>query len=288
MSARLTAYLPEGAAEQFLLRLPGPLAVGRETNCALVLRHPSVSRRHAEFVHEGGRWRLRDLGSKNGSFVEGAGVAETPLAARTWLRFGDVPCEFEPLDADGLARAEHGEARRRSVSRVLTQRAAAAPDLPDLLAAALSAVVEMAGCERGFLLLSGPSGLAVQAWQGLAPEGLAAPAFAGSASLVARAMREGRAIVVNDARADPQLGARASVLSGGLRAMVCLPLRLDDELLGVAYADSRQSGSVVTRLDLELLEAFAGNAALWIAARRSELALATRAAPPWPGAGQPS
>lgn len=288
MSARLTAYLPEGAAEQFLLRLPGPLAVGREDGCALVLRHPSVSRRHAEFLHAGDAWRLRDLGSKNGSFVEGAGIAETPLAARTWLRFGDVPCEFEPLDAEGLVRAEQGESRRRSVSRVLTQRAAAAPDLPDLLAAALAAVVEMAGCERGFLLLAGPSGLAVHAWQGLAPDGLAAPAFAGSAGLVAQAMHEGRALVVNDASADPRLGARASVLAGGLRAMVCLPLRLGDELFGAAYADSRQPGAVVTRLDLELLEAFAGNAALWLAARRSELALAAHAARPWPGAGRPS
>ena len=66
--------------------------------------------------------------------------------------------------------------------------------------------------------------------------------------------------------------------------LVCVPLLLDDDVLGIVYADSRRPGSLVTTLDIELLRAFAERAALWIAARRSESTLAALASPvPWAG-----
>lgn len=283
MSARLTAYLPEGAAEQYLLRAPATVVVGRADDCQLVLTHASVSRHHAELSPGPGGWRLRDLDSKNGCFVEGVPARDQVLPRRAWLRFGDVACEFEPLDADALARAEQSPARRREASLALTQRAEREAALPGLLESTLSAIVELAGCERGFLLLKGTDGLDVRAWHGLSADGLRAPAFAGSAGAIQRALETQAPVVVNDASLDAALGARASVVSAGLRTLVCLPLRLGGELLGLAYADSRQPGCVVTRLDLELLAAFAERAALWIAARRSESLL--RAAAPalsWP------
>ena len=68
--------------------------------------------------------------------------------------------------------------------------------------------------------------------------------------------------------------------TGGVSALACLPLALGDELLGVVYADSRSPGAVVTRLDLELLEAFAERATLWLAARQHQAALASASALP--------
>ena len=45
-----------------------PLLIGRGRACDLVLRHETVSRRHAELHREGGRWLLRDVGSTNGTW----------------------------------------------------------------------------------------------------------------------------------------------------------------------------------------------------------------------------
>lgn len=278
MSARLTAYLPEGAAAECLLRDPTTARIGRSPPCEFLIEHPSVSRLHAELHHEGGHWQLRDLDSKNGSFVEGARISLQALPMATWLRFGDVTCEFQPLDAAGLERAESRTAARRTASAVHIRDVERQRELPDLLDACLAAVVDISGTERGFLLLAGPGGLAVRAWRGLEATMLAEPAFLGSVGAVERALREQQPVVLHDVGLDHQLGHRASVITGGLRALVCLPLMLDGQVLGVVYADSRRPGSVITGLELELLAAFTERAVLWIAARRSESELAQASA----------
>jgi hypothetical protein len=47
------------------------VTLGRSRDCDCVLDEPSVSRRHAELRREAGRWLLRDLGSRNGTRVNG-------------------------------------------------------------------------------------------------------------------------------------------------------------------------------------------------------------------------
>ena len=56
------------------------LVIGRLTGCDICLADANVSRRHAELVLTGGIWSVRDLGSTNGTFVNGQPVAEAPLA----------------------------------------------------------------------------------------------------------------------------------------------------------------------------------------------------------------
>ena len=63
---------------------PGTNEIGREPAAAVWLDSGSVSRRHARIVVEGAEARLEDLGSKNGTSVNG-----TRLAAPTVLRDGD-------------------------------------------------------------------------------------------------------------------------------------------------------------------------------------------------------
>jgi FHA domain/Domain of unknown function (DUF1707) len=53
------------------------LMVGRAPNCDCVLPEECVSRRHAQLWREGERWFLRDLGSRNGTRVNGMRVIES-------------------------------------------------------------------------------------------------------------------------------------------------------------------------------------------------------------------
>lgn len=274
MFARLTAYLPEGAAVECVLRSPQPGLVGRVSPADLVLPHPSVSRRHAEVVPGPKGWTLHDLDSKNGSFADGQRVDTQPLPASTWLRFGDVHCEFRLLDSDEAGRASRRTSERRNLSQALTQRTERQQAMPELLRDTLGAVVDLAGGERGFLLLREPEGLVVRATKGLDAASMVRPLFGGSVGAVERALRERQTVVINDTGRDAHFSGRASVVAGGLRMLVCVPLLFDDDVLGLAYADSRRPGRPVTTLDLELLKAFAERAALWIAARRSQATLA--------------
>jgi hypothetical protein len=60
------------------------LLVGRHPACDVVVADPSVSRRHAQLTFRDGVWMLQDLGSTNGTTVNGERVG------RTTLRAGDV------------------------------------------------------------------------------------------------------------------------------------------------------------------------------------------------------
>ncbi|PRH79118.1 peptide-binding protein [Streptomyces solincola] len=64
---------------------PHPLLIGRDPANGLRLSHESVSRRHAELVPHGGLWVLRDLGSTNGTTVNGQRVTGPVV-----VRAGDI------------------------------------------------------------------------------------------------------------------------------------------------------------------------------------------------------
>jgi pSer/pThr/pTyr-binding forkhead associated (FHA) protein len=93
---------------------PGVHIVGRSVQCDIVLRDASVSRRHAELRVDNSILTVRDLGSRNGTFV-----GETPIETRQVkfgerIRFGcvclvvrqyaacDVEQELETLDAEDI------------------------------------------------------------------------------------------------------------------------------------------------------------------------------------------
>jgi hypothetical protein len=67
-------------------RLDGVLSIGRDAANALVLEDTTVSREHARLEFADGRWLLEDLGSANGTFVNGERI---PFGARRPLRHGD-------------------------------------------------------------------------------------------------------------------------------------------------------------------------------------------------------
>jgi pSer/pThr/pTyr-binding forkhead associated (FHA) protein len=83
-------------------RLPITLTVvniGRAEYNDIVIADASVSTTHAKLQRRDDVWVLNDLGSTNGTFVEGEPVTgETALTPGTTLRFGDVSALFEPHD----------------------------------------------------------------------------------------------------------------------------------------------------------------------------------------------
>jgi predicted component of type VI protein secretion system len=73
--------------------------IGRADYNDVILPEPSVSTAHAKLQRRDGVWVLADLGSTNGTFVEGEAVSdETPLTPGATIKFGEVAVLFEPAD----------------------------------------------------------------------------------------------------------------------------------------------------------------------------------------------
>lgn len=79
------------------------LRIGRAPDSGLTLEHRCVSLEHATVRWADGGWEVRDLGSRNGTFVDGkvlvAGEA-APIDIGTRLAFGDVEEAWEVVEAD--------------------------------------------------------------------------------------------------------------------------------------------------------------------------------------------
>jgi pSer/pThr/pTyr-binding forkhead associated (FHA) protein len=83
--------------------------IGRGDYNDLVIADPSVSTMHAKLQRREAVWILTDLGSTNGTFVEGERLTgEAPLGPGTTLKFGDVIALFEPLDDEAPVARTHG------------------------------------------------------------------------------------------------------------------------------------------------------------------------------------
>ncbi len=64
--------------------------IGRDASCEVPLRDPGVSRHHARLAAQNGRYVLRDSGSVNGTYVNGARVSESPIEAGDQIRVGNT------------------------------------------------------------------------------------------------------------------------------------------------------------------------------------------------------
>ncbi|HEV8582423.1 MAG TPA: adenylate/guanylate cyclase domain-containing protein [Thermoanaerobaculia bacterium] len=80
-------------------------AVGRTAACDLPIQDPTVSRRHADFEIVDGGLRVRDLGSLNGTFLNGERITEATAVAGDSLSFGKVAFDVR----DGPAAASSAE-----------------------------------------------------------------------------------------------------------------------------------------------------------------------------------
>jgi len=73
--------------------------------------------------------------------------------------------------------------------------------------------------------------------------------------------RDGEGVLTSDAQQDERFMSRQSVMSLGLRSILCAPLRVKEKVLGAIYVDNRLHAGIFMPADLELLIAIAASAA---------------------------
>jgi pSer/pThr/pTyr-binding forkhead associated (FHA) protein len=81
--------------------------IGRAKECSLRAGSEAISRRHCAILRKDGRWTVRDLGSRNGTYVNDSRISEeVPLAAGDELRVGPLKFRIAPIDELKTAPAQ--------------------------------------------------------------------------------------------------------------------------------------------------------------------------------------
>ena len=139
-------------------------------------------------------------------------------------------------------------------------------DLDDVLRITMDTIVRITGAERAFLMLkdehSGEMQIRIaRNWE---QESIAPSESAVSQTVIQRVIETREPVLTTNAQEDPRFGGHESIVAYNLRSIVCIPMLLKDNLLGVLYADNRIHAGVFTEHERDLLGAFANQAAVAI------------------------
>ena len=133
----------------------------------------------------------------------------------------------------------------------------------------MDSLISLMRAERGFLMLREPDGeLAVRIARGIAHVNLDEEAFKVSRTVVRKVIESNAPVLTTNAQADPRFDGQMSIAAFQLRSILCVPLKLKTELIGVLYVDNRAHAGIFKENDLELISAFADQAAVAIDSAR--------------------
>jgi PAS domain S-box-containing protein len=138
-------------------------------------------------------------------------------------------------------------------------------EIDEVLQIVMDTIVRLTEAERGFLMLRDERGEMVtriaRNWE---QESINKSEFAISRTIVDRVIEEGQAVLTTNAREDPRFGGQESIIAFNLRSILCVPLMVKTELIGVIYTDNRIRTGIFSEADRDLLIAFANQAAVAI------------------------
>jgi phosphoserine phosphatase RsbU/P len=138
-------------------------------------------------------------------------------------------------------------------------------DLTTVLDTLIDEIIQATRAERGFLMLyDAEKRLVFKTARGMDQSTIEESDFKISRSIVDRVAQEGIPLLTSNAQMDERLDKRASVKLYGLRSVLCVPITLKDQVLGVVYVDNRFQNGIFRQDDLELLQSLASSAGIAI------------------------
>ncbi len=219
-----------------------------------------------------------------------AGARQTLDLLGNQIKAGDVDATYwvtrlgEINDLLELLTEEHkasDQQRRLAALYQVSKALGTSLDLDQVLNQTMDAIIQLTNAERGFLMLIGDDKeLAIKIARNMDQESLDEDEFAISRSVIEMVVKSGEQVVTTNASNDPRFSAQASVIVHKLRSIQCVPLKARGEMIGVIYVDNRLKSGAFDADDLDMLNAFATQAAMAIEnARlftRTDAALAQR------------
>ena len=138
-------------------------------------------------------------------------------------------------------------------------------EVDEVLRIAMDTVVKMISAERGFLMLrDGENTMTIRTARNWEQESINAKESSTSRTIINRVIESGEGILTTDAQEDPRFGAQESIIAHNMRSILCVPLKVKNDLIGVIYADNRIRSGIFTEASRTVLTTFANQVAIAI------------------------
>jgi adenylate cyclase len=138
-------------------------------------------------------------------------------------------------------------------------------ELDSVLQTVMDTIVRLTRAERGFLMLRDEKGeMETRIARNWEQESINPGEFAVSRTIIQRVIEAGEPVLTTNAQEDPRFGDQESVVAYNLRSILCVPLKVKNELIGVIYADNRIRSGIFSENERDLLTAFGNQAAVAI------------------------
>ena len=275
--------------------------IGRHPGCDIVVDSGSVSRQHAAIEMKDGGWWVEDLGSRNGTIVNGEtlteqhrleaadeiGVCDDRLVFTVgdttpseWVSLGGETDEsqavFQSHDEESMivsqldipspsadeGISQNAEAKLRAVNG-LNRALGASLSLEEVLPRLLDGLFDIfSNVERGFVLLNDVKTNRLILRAKKLKNAEEKGGLRLSLSLVNKVASSQTAILSADATSDSRFQLNESVVDCNIRSVMCVPfISTEGSVLGVLQVDSRDIKNGFSQDDLEVLAGITGQAA---------------------------
>ena len=304
-SAYLTGRLLDGKVSEFPLAVRTTL--GRHPANTLRLADREVSKEHACIERAGNTYVLKDMGSSNGTYVNGRRVREHRLKdgdemtlgnSRLIFRSGDlltstgspgvtvlasaqaapaflaqidqpvVDDEFRPADQLSDANALRADYEKLRIAHEFHRQVGLERDQKSLLDKILKVSFELLAADHGVLFLVDAKGELVP--QAVRHRKEQEEEVVVSDTVLKRVLETRQAVLTADAILDSRFSGSESIVAQGIRSAMAVPLLAKGELKGVLFLDTRERTNAFSEKDLKILSGIASQAA--IALENAELA----------------
>lgn len=280
-------YLREGGLCRNVALRAQPFLIGRDPESHLVLTQAFISRRHAEITTEKNGFVIRDLGSRHGTFVNGQPITSHHLRPGDLIKLGSLDgpelqfgidphsTRLQTSSTNLIEQLKAFQSERSDIQKLhwfldAARELNSADAVDRVVASLLQTTIRLAGVERGFVFLADHAG-ELQLVAGMDTNGNEVQDGTTISRTVLRQAIDGHEqFVVTDSLSAGEVALPESVVAQQMRAIICIPLRRRPQrdravearsLLGVLYLDSHFEPAQFTRVDHELLNTIAREAA---------------------------
>jgi hypothetical protein len=264
------------------------VSIGRDEKSDMLMKDRSVSRRHLKIEKKGDKYFITDLGSKNGTYVDGIRIEPKkacevsegiPVAVgKTFIAIGksypndmlavlDSVDLFKELDEEGGAIKDRPLTAKKNmeliykVSNVLMQSL----NIKEVLERVLGHIMELLKrIDRGVVVLVDKKTGNISDVISITKTSKDGSARAFSKTIVERVLRERQPVTMLDTMTEDGAALSESMRAMEIRSVMCVPLVSKSEIIGVIYVDSVKKPHGFRKEDLDLLTALSSPAALAI------------------------